>query len=229
MTEPEPTHLHGRDEPLVREYLVKLPTAPKVVIIGANTNTGREFFELRADTHVWLVEPQPECVATLQQAASTNLRLHVVPCAVGDFDGMSTFLVNSWNVTSSLRKPTDRCHGIGVPRDVHSIPIEVRSIDTLVKHGLLPLGADLVSVDTQGYAAETLRGGQEFFHRSMYLYMEVEFEALYEGQALYPEVHEQLLQLGFSATREVTDEERARASWSDVLYVNTGLHGAARL
>lgn len=210
--------VHGLDDQ-VAQHLLRATTAPAVVIIGANTDTGAEFLALRPDLQVWLVEPLPECVAELRLFAQGDpTRVHVVPYAVSDFDGAATFHANAWSITSSLRLPTARCHGLGVPRELYPIPAQVRKVASLVEEGLLPPRADYVVVDTQGSGLEVLLGGTEFFRASTMAFVEVEFAPLYDGQALYPQVQAELEELGYqAATAVVADPDRA--SWQDVLYV----------
>lgn len=195
-------------------------SVPVVVLIGANVDWGHEFLH-HAGVQVYCIEPQPSCLVTLREAAARDVRIHVLPYAVGDVDGRATFLANAWNETSSIRQPTARCHGIGVPREMRPISVTMRRLDTLIAAGELPAFADFISLDVQGFELEVIKGGRDFFARSKMVLCEVTYEEPYEGQALYEAVRDELVGLGYIGDREVTDEERRRTTWSNILFTRS--------
>jgi len=48
---------------------------------------------------------------------------------------------------------------------------------------------DYIKIDVQGAEMEVIRGGAELFEKALGVMIEVQFQPLYEGQALFPEVH----------------------------------------
>lgn len=190
----------------------------KIVVLGANENVTDEMLGL--DCEIWAVEPQPECVAKLQAQAVQDRRVHVVPFAVGERDGETTFIANRWSVTSSIRPPTFRGYTIGIPQNASAvINVPLAQVDTLVAKGLLPPAADLAILDVQGHEREVLQGGMKFFSSCWLALVEVTFKELYEGQALEPEVSELLSVCGLVLDRPPFDEvDWNKQDWTDAVY-----------
>ena len=216
-------------------------TSPRIVLIGAwhdiqATVPGEDYLHAKylpdqPNFDIWCVEPQPWCIATLQQAAANaraatgRERVHVLPFAVSDYKGTAQFTIHSTNdMASSLRGFTPEFRD---PKALREMTVEVRRIDDLMDEGLLPQGADYVTLDVQGCELEVLRGGERFFRQCRMVWLEVEFRAIYEGQALYREVRAAMERLGFRQVTEFTPEEEQQP-WDDALYINDAIGAVLR-
>jgi FkbM family methyltransferase len=167
----------------------------------------------------WCIDALWWCCRNIRDAAKqygVAGRYHVLHHAVSDFDGPATFIVNHCvDMCSSLRKQ------VGDPWH-DELPVEVRRVDTLMDEGLLPQGADYCQIDVQGSELEVLKGGPRFFSQVMMAWVEVEFQPLYVGQALYPEVRAEMERLGFEQVTDV-DLDPSGREWDDALYVRREL------
>ena len=96
--------------------------------------------------------------------------------------------VSNRHDSSSLLRITDRqtsvfpgTQGAGM-ESVRMVTLD-SAIDLDVIHA-----PALMKIDVQGFELEVLKGAKEALRRCDYVYAEVSFEELYEGQALAPEV-----------------------------------------
>ena len=74
--------------------------------------------------------------------------------------------------------------------------MEVRPVDSLIRTTDLPRNI-LVKIDVQGMEDQVLRGGRELFAATHMVLVEMCFAAFYNGQPLFEEIHEILIQMGF--------------------------------
>jgi FkbM family methyltransferase len=188
----------GLDEGLVRFLGRDAPI--NLVDIGASsgefTNTIAAYCGLR---HALLIEPQPSRAAQLSK--SHGGRFTIEQCAVSDITGTSEMEILAFDHASSLLPVRRADFGIQNIYDVsvrERIRVRVRRIDDIV--ATLPWASeriDLLKIDVQGAELLALRGAVDTLKRINMIWTEISFRPMYEGSALFPDIHAFLTEAGF--------------------------------
>jgi FkbM family methyltransferase len=216
----------GLYQDLNRKWLVGLGVKT-VLDIGANVGrfaiTARKLFP---DAHIYAFEPLPDCL--VQASARMESDEHFTPLnvALGLEAGEATFFRNAASPSSSFLKVT-RTHAVAFPGtgQTSEIRVPVDSLDHVATtlHLESPM---LVKIDVQGVEDQVLRGGEATVRRASVLLVETSFETLYEGQALFDEIHALLKEWGFEFKGNL-DQAHApddgRVLQADSLFVRRGL------
>jgi FkbM family methyltransferase len=198
------------------------PRSGLVLDIGANegdwtADVVRVFPGLR----VIAAEPGPEPLAILADRFAGHPNVTIVPRAISDTTGWSTFHRTRASVFASLLAPTPALHDLyalpGGPTDVlETFEVETVTLDDLV--GERPVS--VLKLDVQGGELAVLRGGQRVLEHTAAVLVEVLFLSHYEGDATFAGVHEAMMELGF-ALMELAPPFRlgnGPALWSDACY-----------
>lgn len=145
-----------------------------------------------------LVEPDPRNLQTLRGRGIYNGEpgVHVIAGAVSASSGRATFHMcaneNGQALGSgSLREPT--LHKTAIPWCTFPSQTEVATytLDEIMLNLELPR-IDLLWCDIQGAERDMIAGGKEALQRTRYLFVEVENQALYDGQATKTELYQML-------------------------------------
>lgn len=201
-----------------------------VLDIGAyDGDTARIFRRIFPDAHIYCFEPQLAPLQTLNAWAATQQGMvHVLPVALGDFDGVAEMYCNP-NVptVASLTRP-----GPGDPNGkpnalVQSIPIAQldRAVSALdhVADGLL------VKLDVEGSERAVLTGGAQTLQRCAACIMEFHAVPRFTGQMDFHEGYTALLGFGLEFKGVLTQQMRGQhLAYLDVLFVNPGRIDAIR-
>ncbi|NCY20365.1 FkbM family methyltransferase [bacterium] len=170
-----------------------------IVDIGAHTG---EFAQFLADyfrpERFLALEPLPDCLPALRARAKTIRNLEVLPFAAGLKPGPATIHKNPYPPASSLLPLTEISRREFPQTDglEENIEVEVRPLDSLIQTTDLPRNI-LVKIDVQGMEDQVLRGGRYLFGAAHVVLVEMCFAPFYEGQPLFEEIHELLVQMGF--------------------------------
>lgn len=165
------------------------PTA--LIDIGANDGAyGAYLQKLFKIERVDAFEPLPQYQSVLKERG-----FEVHPIALSDTKGEAAFFVNSYDSASSLLPTTEICRA-EYPQTGSTVS---RRVKTARLDDELPDAPDnsLIKIDAQGYELPIIRGGQSTFSRAAVVLIEVSFQELYLGQALFNKVHAALDTLGF--------------------------------
>jgi FkbM family methyltransferase len=171
-----------------------------VVHIGAHT--GQEFARYEQAgirQQVW-VEPQPGPFAQLRAAIPDEPRIRLFNVACGSVRTTATMhhIEGNRGLSDSLLPPDhalmgqrwrDRTFTPGGTFEVPVVPID----DLLAVSNADPTLYNFLSIDTQGYELEVLRGATEALTTADAVLLEVSFRELYAGQPL---AHELIAFLG---------------------------------
>lgn len=164
--------------------------------VGASTGVWSEtMLGIFPDARCHLFEPlayHPLFAAALQQRLERvpNLALHAI--AVGDRDAEQTIAVAEDGFGSSLNDRGD----LPLIRERRSVA--VRRLDSYVREQSLE-PPDIVKIDTQGFEAAVLRGGEETIRHAGALLVETWLERDYgPGTPLLPEIIAALKPLGLT-------------------------------
>lgn len=124
--------------------------------------------------------------------------LTIFPHALSDTTGTTTFDVNAYGPASSML-PVSEISASKFPqtsRIVEKVRVPVARLDDLVDPDTLP-GSVFVKMDVQGVEDKVIAGGQKCLSKAEAILIEMSYRAMYDGQALFEEVHAPLAALGF--------------------------------
>ena len=143
-------------------------------------------------------EPLRDCYETLisVMAGDTNFEAHHT--ALGEHPGQTVIHRSASHPSSSLL-PMDALHKELYPGSAEhqDETITVERLDTVLGNVDLKKPI-LVKIDVQGFEANVIRGGSAVLSKADIVLVENSFVTLYEGQALFGEIHDLLTKLGFS-------------------------------
>jgi FkbM family methyltransferase len=150
-------------------------------------------------TRALLVEPMPARCRELE-ARFTDPRFTIRQCAVSDSAATVQFDILNADYSSSMLPALPEVGGAGNRLDLRvkqRIDVDTRPLDALVAEAALPGTIDLLKIDTQGAELHVLRGAAATLPRVRIIWVEVSFRAMYEGSALFAEIHDFLSASGF--------------------------------
>jgi len=145
------------------QYLYSFLSDPVALDIGANVGAVSERL-LQAGYEVYAFEPNPPVFEALQKNFAGKDRLHLFQLALG-----------SANETADLHVAVDSTGGNKygdptlfsslvahpMPEDLpftQTVPVLVRTLESLRRSGEIPARAGLVKIDTEGFDLEVIRG-----------------------------------------------------------------------
>ncbi len=193
-----PYSRHGLDDGLVPFLPEGTPIS--LVDVGASDGHFTSIVEAHAGiTRAVLIEPQPQRCAELRSRYASD-RFVIRECAVSDAEGATPLDILNAHYSSSLLKPLPEVGGSGQRLDLtvrERVTVAKKTLDTLVADAGMPATIDLLKIDTQGTELQVLRGAERVLPRVRLIWVEVSFVALYEGSALFADVHAFLRSRGF--------------------------------
>lgn len=140
-------------------------------------------------------EPVSAHLGPLRAAAAADPAWTVVPCALGDRDGVADISVARMSQLSSLLPVSD--YGRSFPTEaVRAERVQVRRLDTVWPE--LPRGRTYLKLDTQGYDLQVLAGAGARLDEVLALQTEAAVQRLYDGAPTHLETLVELDRLGFT-------------------------------
>lgn len=146
-----------------------------------------------------LAEPQPQRCRELE-ARFPDRRFTVRECAVSDHNGTADMDILNFDYSSSLLPVLPGVGGIGRQLDLsvrERVGVTVRTLDDLLSEAGWSEGIDLLKIDTQGTELQALRGAEGSLSRVRLIWTEVSFRPMYEGSAVFSDIHGFLHRHGF--------------------------------
>lgn len=166
-------------------------------------------------------EPQSDAHARLVAMSASDPRWTVVSrCAVGAAPGELTMNISDNSVSSSALPILDM-HTDSAPASRY-IRTETAPVITLDSCDEVPAtGRIFVKIDTQGFEQQVIDGAKQLFTRAIGVQTELSLAPLYEGQADFLEILNQMQMLGFSTwaiNPGFADRAKGRLLQVDVTY-----------
>lgn len=193
------------------EHLEVIRFCAPATVVDVGANKGQFSIATRGllpNARIEAFEPLPGAAERFEAVFSGDpfTRLHRV--AVGSADERRPFHVADREDSSSLLKVGQgqrQAYGIGAAREIE---VQVKPLDCVLDTSALPRPT-LLKIDVQGAEMDVLRGidGLGMFD---FIYAELSFVELYEGQSLFGDVVAYLDQRGFTV-RGIYNQSVTRA------------------
>ena len=168
-----------------------------IIDIGANDGAFIQFLQSFFHSPRSIAfEPLP---AARRQMENRNIPgITIFPHALSDRSGMASFDVNAYAPASSLL-PVSALSATQFPQTsqlVEKIKVPMERLDDLIDADTLE-PAVFLKMDVQGVEDRVIAGGKRVISKADIIMIEVSFRAMYDGQALFEEVHTPLAAMGF--------------------------------
>ena len=181
-----------------------------------------EFSKSLPESNVYCFEPNPDSYITCLENTKGYQNIEVFQIAASDKDGMISFFaidpdktITSWFDGNLGASSMYKANGSYPYEKYHQKEIEVeqKRIDTWCNE--CGIGeVDAVWMDVQGHALSCLEGFGDVLDTVRVIQVELEHRVIYEGQCLFPEVNDYLINKGFILKRRMGENE-----WSgDYIY-----------
>jgi FkbM family methyltransferase len=176
------------------------PRGIKTILdIGANDGSFARSMRARfSDAGIISFEPLHHPYAALVENMKGDEKFNAYNTALGEHAG-ETVIHRSASDPSSSLLPMAELHKKLYPKSAEHTDetIRIARLDDVI--GIYPLERPvLVKIDVQGFEAGVIRGGTDTLRKADIVLVENSFVTLYEGQALFAEIHHLLHGLGFS-------------------------------
>lgn len=172
------------------------------LVLDVGANAGQYASELRESGYSGMIvsfEPLSSAYTVLENASSEDsLWTAANRMAIGNFDGEIEMNIAGNSTSSSVLGMLDS-HVNAAPSSAYvgSELVQIRKLDTLAKDYMGDANSIFLKVDVQGFEKQVLEGASTLLPRIKGFQLELSLVPLYEGQALFKEILEQMEQLGF--------------------------------
>jgi FkbM family methyltransferase len=183
-----------------RQRLLEAKRIDTVIDVGAHA--GEYAGSLRHEGYrgrILSFEPQAQMFERLRGAAEADPLWDCFNQAVGASPGRLTLNVSGNDGFSSSIRPMAAVHEEAEPASsyVDSEEVEVVTLDGAID---AQLDRSMLKIDTQGYEAEVLAGGEKTLQRCQLVELELVLVELYQGQALFAALVDLMRESGFLLT-----------------------------
>ncbi|MCU0321693.1 MAG: FkbM family methyltransferase [Chitinophagaceae bacterium] len=179
----------------MKKYVPELNT---ILDVGANqgqfaiTST---FFYPAATIHSF--EPVPDTYKLLEANTKNNASIKCNNYALGSNTGEIDFFSNDHShASSALPVSEHQKNAIPLTARQHKIKVAVKTLDD-IGNSLAIQSPILLKLDVQGFEKEVLKGAINFIQKVDYVLFEASFVSMYDGEALFDEMHTILKNMGF--------------------------------
>lgn len=149
------------------------------------------------EVQIYSFEPLPDNYESLVKNLSTFGNFQAFNIAIGEQAGEIEFNRSDFNPSSSVLEMED-LHRQTFPHSAHSTLVKVpvaRLDDFREKMTLVP--PVFLKIDVQGFEEAVLQGAEQVLKQVDFLEIEVSFQSLYSGQALFDKIYQRLVESGF--------------------------------
>jgi len=160
-----------------------------LIDVGARWGIGSRWNELVDVASMLCFDPDSEECARLNASSPANVRY--LPFGLAEQNGDLVLHVTRGPACSSIYPPShaiyDNYPCLDFMRPAAKTTIHCRRLDEVIEEERFGV-VDAIKVDTQGSELPILRGATTALRGSLFVEIEVEFNALYEGQPLFHQV-----------------------------------------
>jgi FkbM family methyltransferase len=192
-------------------------------VIDVGANQGRWCSALLAvarPQRLIAVEPSPDVLPLLRQAIGSSPQVSIVAAAVGASIGDVELIITNHPHLTSLLPPRSEAMNAAYGGDNYDIDRRVTVPLTTIDEVARDSGpVSLLKLDVQGNEHAALEGARETLARTRWLLIEANFQSHYVGDAVFPELHATLTELGFGLIgMSPPCVMHSVALWADCLY-----------
>jgi FkbM family methyltransferase len=196
-----------------------------VIDIGANEGQfSVAIHALLPTARIYAFEPLRSCYERLRRNMAGVECFEAFNFALGDESGEVIMDEQEFSAASSLL-PMTALHIGAFPYTTKSgsrrVSARIERLDDIMA-GLPIVGNLLIKIDVQGFEDRVLRGGKQTVEQARILIIETSLELLYEGQPLFDDIYQLLIQWGFryaGALNQVRHPQDGRILQSDSVFV----------
>lgn len=188
-------------------------------ILDIGAHTGQFAKEIRGklpQAKIYSFEPLKDCYQKLVQNMSLDKNFNAYNFALGDKESKQE-INRSLSSPSSSLLPMGNLHEEMYPhtKGGSKEEIEVKRLDDVFKNYKLEKEI-LVKIDVQGYEDKVIDGGINIISQAKIALLEVSFQELYKGQALFDKIYDIMKKLGFRYQGRI--QQRINPKTGEVLY-----------
>ena len=191
-----------------KEYIAQfLPKNPVILEAGAHIGTDTiEMLQMWPECTIHAFEPLPKVYTKLIQNTQAFNNVYRYPFALSNNNGLARLYVSSGtsDASSSLLAPKEH---LNVHRTVYfeeTIEVPTITLDSWATEYKIDY-IDFMWLDMQGHEFAMLKASPKILKTVKVIFLEVSYEELYVGTALFPEVKAWLEQQGFKYICELAE------------------------
>jgi FkbM family methyltransferase len=174
----------------------------KDTVIDVGANAGEYGLHLRKWGYrgrIVTFEPMSAAYRILAERAARDPNWQAVNIGLGDHDGSATLNISQLSVYSSIRPGLPDLQAYDRRSDpIAQEQIAVQRRDTVIDEHFSERASLFLTVDTQGYEREVIRGAVDSLHRIRGVQVGISLAPLYEGEASFGELLQLMAGFGFS-------------------------------
>lgn len=195
------------------DYLVsKYHINPKYALhVGASTGQERDGYQ-KLGCHVTWVEADPVTYQELCKNINGYKNQFAINACISDTDGeeVNFYRTNNEGQSSSILELGTHAKMHPTVKVVETIKVITSRIDTILSDS----NFDFINFDIQGNELKALKGMGDLLKNVKWAYLEVNWDHLYKGCALFDEVKEYMKGFGFEV---LETKESGRTRWGDAI------------
>ena len=210
---------------ILKQYIPNFDSSSLVIFdIGSrDCKQSLEFASYFPNSSIYAFECNPTTLSICRSNIENTKQITLIDKAVNIYDGRCKFFpinsektITTWSDgnpgASSLFKANGQYDIETYVQD--EIEVDCTRIDTIMKKNNIN-HVDIIWMDLQGAELLALESFGELINNVKFIHTEVSFKPMYEGQVLFSEIHDFLLNRGFT---NITPIERK--GWqSDIIYM----------
>lgn len=152
---------------------------------------------------IYSFEPVPDCFQKLTNNVKGIYNIHTYNFALGNQNDEISFFQNAHSHASSALKVSKyQKENIPKTKDYQEIKVQCLRLDQF-KFDRPLIAPVLLKLDVQGFEKNVLDGSSDLLEKVDYIVLEVSFISMYEGEALFDEIHTYLKEKGFKLVAPV--------------------------
>lgn len=197
--------------------------------VGAHTGeTSKRMLSVYPDAQVFAFEPFEDAYRQMQVDLGEDKRVKCFQLGMSSDAGEGHLFVNSFSQTNSLlRSQSVNTEIDHLTANNSRVSVELTTIDHFMQQQHLSI-VDLLKIDVQGLSYEVLVGaGKALTEKKVrWVYAEVEFIEIYEGEKRFAEIELMMRNVGYRFVRffNLNHISDGSLAWADALFAAEEVH-----